>query len=1511
MLGIFGAVRDGFNYMVYYLSTLFSWFLLMIWRGLAHIIRIVEDLFNVFAGTRNVQNPDGNTGNFVEMLIGDETVRQIFYSLMGIAAILLIFFTILQLVRNQYREKNGGNPYHTVFKMIKGMVLFMFITAAVMVGLFTSGVIFTVLRDATSGGQGVGVTGQIWRMKSENANRIREGVDDGFFLGSINQERDDMITERNRGVNFMLQRTHYGGLQFAPVGEAGYFPQFRIQAGQQDWMQVWQANFARYTNFQERTVIRHERQWTGPFPAPGTEPPNWGGTGLDIWYTLGGAPLGDDELGWEASTTMEDIVTPTMTHHTGALATTVFHVMNTNQGLNKFYRAGQAPTAPQWTNTDAARTGVWHALNQIAIEFDRIRNYAELTGDDIREFDRYFSGTPGAPERTEHHDHIGTPSTNTTPFYTHTTQTITQRRATHQTASHEILNVNATRNAEGHVGPSGGTLSDITHINPILDNGFRPPQTGGHMPGGSEPPKVPVWSALGMPPSPSGGEALAEWRYTLSRRIDIEISRREPLYFLWEFVSEDNPRNRNRGYFHYTTMFVTRNFYYLPELDFILPMIALVIAFGVFVNFAFALIQRAAELAVLYMISPLTLAFFPFDDGQSFKNAFVGPFYKKTISIFAVVISMNLFFVILPVLNGFTWFPSPNTGANAAAPYNAPTALTNCDDFVITNCAELFANHKLSTEPLNTQNATPSAPGLALRNAMADVFVLMAILGMLPALRTTVQVALGADNLADKKVGQVFKDSMANTFGQTGMTDIFNKDSTIRKITGKANQIRAINKQRRMAHGKDQGLFSKAQRKLYGAFGATKLGKALSTAKQNINAAVDKNVLAKGVRGALKGVTYPIRLGLDPQARDRMATQISKLRSGFSKAMQQFHMWEGGGMWGTLAQQGLGALHKAGSENWGTVYAMNTFADWKKKQGEFAEKLGEIEAHKHETKLMGQNELMKKLDQAYKMWADENGIAEKDLNESSFSQFFGQLGNLAAEGNSKVNEFNDALITEIFGAHNLTNDPEKMAAIAQALRGGEIDQAGLNALLAGTGLSSANHDDVMTRSKNIFADQYGDVFKDWAKANGILQGDENKAKYDKAMELVNANNLNALLIENDGELLLTPDQLDKLKDAIKAAGGDSELSKMRKVADMRGMLLGENGIMAKKAEYTNKWGIDSGTMDKAIFMYMDAYGSSGRVAQATRAGDTKGAEELAKVSNKMYEAFTTSVINPWVTYGQSEWSKYTHDFGGQYAVKIAKEMYKSMNWVVGRLGDDMKRMLENEPAYYNAVESGNFQNYGRMLTRMSETRGEAGEELGFSDAFIEKVRTMNTQQLQDLKDLGTLYQSMVGNANGPLSGNNWDAEMNRFAAILQVGMRDAMMETLNKARDMAGQQEFAAITKIDQTVGELEANLKVLADKGITVRAIDKENNFNNAGAMEDAVQGLSAYLASDKGRVDPEKRTLENLMKELRGYTGHMAEASRHDKMQDKIFNEIQKWMTMNKRAQILGFRLGATTQK
>lgn len=175
-------LKSSFANVVYSLRSLLASFCYMIWRLLAWVVTQVESIF------RNLAGIGGSNKDMVSEIINNKNVGYIFANLVGLATALIVFFTIVKIIQEHYKEKDGGNPYKIVIRTFKGLLMFFFVQAAVTVGLYASQIMFKALDAATGNGDS-SIAGQVFRAMASEANRLRLGRqgDNDLLSDAMNQ----------------------------------------------------------------------------------------------------------------------------------------------------------------------------------------------------------------------------------------------------------------------------------------------------------------------------------------------------------------------------------------------------------------------------------------------------------------------------------------------------------------------------------------------------------------------------------------------------------------------------------------------------------------------------------------------------------------------------------------------------------------------------------------------------------------------------------------------------------------------------------------------------------------------------------------------------------------------------------------------------------------------------------------------------------------------------------------------------------------------------------------------------------------------------------------------------------------------------------------------------------------------------------------------------------------------------------------------------------------------------
>ena len=748
------------------------WFVIYsIWVWLAYVVDVIEDMFYVLAGLKSIAGdginksaPDPsdikNSGagvsdaggnaksmDIVGTLINNTTVQTVFQNLIIVAIVLLMFFTVLQIIREQYLKKDGGNPYMTVFKMFKGMITMLFITAVVLVGLYTSGVVLKALHKATGGTEGGGISGVVFKTMSYNANRLRAGGPASSEFGiSIKEDQLAKIsrsgTEKYAGniSNKNLRNKilpHYTFMENAVYAKGDYAVEKMLNG---DPIVECSIGIEVGGSSPFRLV---EYTYTWQDPASITSNSRHPG------YLWEGAAGGRKDVTPETPTkywfNKEDINSLPRgagfnTIGSSGTTTASFQVPN--------YSAGKGTGFTDKEATNDALDKAFDILIDDIINFEV--NVASWGGRSVLShgtrlptkfrydtfFDSYGKGkhpniTTISPDgnATQHVQSFTVRLLSVTDGETVNPEfrTLQENKAEYENFKNDSLEIFREYGKKGTA--TRKALSSYKNVAPAdkVDEFF-----------------------CKKPDGNAGNNYLIEWIifedsgkvfYISGYKDDgspIYKARGWAGYYLsWNpigyfWYGRATPKEAGAGMLavvgdapvSYRNVHAVDAYYYAERMTYFIGFLAILICISVFLNFAIGLIQRLMEMVILYIMSPITLAMYPFDDGGAFKSQFMQPFYRKVISVYAVILSLNLFFLLWPVFQKIQFFP---TWAQS------PDAWTGLENV--------------------TKNLTMS------------MLMTIALLGMLPKIRNQIQGMLGADAVEEKSIKQGWADANKATGG--------------------------------------------------------------------------------------------------------------------------------------------------------------------------------------------------------------------------------------------------------------------------------------------------------------------------------------------------------------------------------------------------------------------------------------------------------------------------------------------------------------------------------------------------------------------------------------------------------------------------------------------------------------------------------------------------------------------------------------------------------------------------
>ena len=106
--------------------------------------------------------------------------------------------------------------------------------------------------------------------------------------------------------------------------------------------------------------------------------------------------------------------------------------------------------------------------------------------------------------------------------------------------------------------------------------------------------------------------------------------------------------------FNKTTGIELKNLYRPGDLNIIILLFATVLIFTVLTQAVWGLIARIFEITIMFILYPGFAATIPYDDGSRFKT-WRGDVVKKVLGAYGVILGINLFFVLLPVVRDATY----------------------------------------------------------------------------------------------------------------------------------------------------------------------------------------------------------------------------------------------------------------------------------------------------------------------------------------------------------------------------------------------------------------------------------------------------------------------------------------------------------------------------------------------------------------------------------------------------------------------------------------------------------------------------------------------------------------------------------------------------------------------------------------------------------------------------------------------------------------------------------------
>ncbi len=117
----------------------------------------------------------------------------------------------------------------------------------------------------------------------------------------------------------------------------------------------------------------------------------------------------------------------------------------------------------------------------------------------------------------------------------------------------------------------------------------------------------------------------------------------------------------------YENIYMVGTYYDIGQMNMIILIGGSIMACYVMLVTSFGLVMRLFKAAILFMISPPVIAIAPLDKGNAFQS-WRKQFVSEVLAGYGAIIGLNLFFIILPILNNINLFPDFSTGSLGANP---------------------------------------------------------------------------------------------------------------------------------------------------------------------------------------------------------------------------------------------------------------------------------------------------------------------------------------------------------------------------------------------------------------------------------------------------------------------------------------------------------------------------------------------------------------------------------------------------------------------------------------------------------------------------------------------------------------------------------------------------------------------------------------------------------------------------------------------------------------------------
>ncbi|MFA6860515.1 MAG: hypothetical protein WCR30_03925 [Clostridia bacterium] len=199
---------------------------------------------------------------------------------------------------------------------------------------------------------------------------------------------------------------------------------------------------------------------------------------------------------------------------------------------------------------------------------------------------------------------------------------------------------------------------------------------------------------------------------SINERID-KISDADAKEYLHSFskivILDEGDSDRSIGIMSKFRVNLVWFYYDLWKFDFVLGLGIAIVLTVIMLNITLAVMKRVFDLIILTIVAPPIAATMPLDNGDTFKKWRV-KYVAKSIQAYAPVVAMNLFFLIVPFINDFSFIGTTIGGeykSIAAADYIVQSF------FVIVGLVAVKDLTKMLSEIVGSEDANATGNGMS------------------------------------------------------------------------------------------------------------------------------------------------------------------------------------------------------------------------------------------------------------------------------------------------------------------------------------------------------------------------------------------------------------------------------------------------------------------------------------------------------------------------------------------------------------------------------------------------------------------------------------------------------------------------------------------------------------------------------------------------------------------------------------------------------------------------------